>query len=50
MKNWFVGFLNLDTGKTGHALFSEETEREARIAFRECYRHYNYRVLCCVEY
>lgn len=50
LRGWFVGFLNLDTGKTGHDCFSETSEAKARKAFRECYRHGNYKILCCVPY
>lgn len=50
LKNYFVGFLNLDTGKVGYDVFTDNTESEARHSFRECHRHYNYRILCCVPY
>ena len=50
LKDWFVGYLNLDTGKTGHACFTGPSAAEARNSFRECYRRANYKILCCVPY
>lgn len=50
LKGWFVGYLNLDTGKVGYDCFTDPTESEARKSFRACYRHHNYRILCCVAY
>ncbi len=49
-KDYFIGFLNLDTGRTGHAEFTEINEAEAISAFKECYRHHKYKILCCVAY
>lgn len=48
IKDFYVGFLNLDTGKAGYDVFTDNTEAEARQSFRACYRHHRYKILCCV--
>ena len=50
IKDYFIGFLNLDTGKVGYDVFTDNTEAEARRSFRAVHRHYNYKILCCVPY
>jgi len=49
IKSYAVVFLNEKTWKTKMDIFSEISTGAARHAFRECYRHGNYRVLSIVE-
>ena len=48
-KDYIVLFMNMETGKVGIDTFTEANEREARCAFRECYRHAVYKILATVE-
>ena len=48
-KTYAVVFQNQRTGKVKMDMFSEIDERAARYAFRECYRHDNYKILATVE-
>lgn len=49
LKTYAVVFQNQRTGKVKMDTFSEIDERAARHAFRECYRHENYKILATVE-
>lgn len=49
MKEYVVTFLNIDSNKIGHDCFMGKNEAEARHAFRECYRHAQYKILSTVE-
>lgn len=48
-KDWFVGYINIDSGKVGHDIFTAETESDAIFSFNACYRHHRYEILACVE-
>lgn len=48
-KDYIVLFMNMENGKVGIDTFTEDNESEARYAFRECYRHANYKILATVE-
>lgn len=47
-KEYVVTFLNEDTNKVGCDCFMAKNESEARLAFRECYRHARYKILSTV--
>lgn len=44
MNNWKIVFQR-SNGTIGNDIFTEETEREARIAFKACYRHDTYKIM-----
>lgn len=48
-KTYAVVFQNQRTGEVKMDMFREIDERAARHAFRECYRHDNYKILAMVE-
>lgn len=49
IKDYIVMFMNMETGKVAIDTFAEKNEDEARYAFRQCYRHANYKILATVE-
>lgn len=48
-KDYAVVYQNLETKRVNSATLPARTESEARHAFRECYRHGDYRILAVVE-
>lgn len=49
LKTYIVLFVNAETGKVGHDLFTAATYSEARRDFNDCYRHATYQILAVVE-
>lgn len=45
---YVVTFLNEDTNKIGCDVFNATSESEANHDFKECYRHYRYKILSTV--
>lgn len=47
--DWTVKFENIDNGKIAEDKFSASRKSEVIHAFKECYRHGNYKVLEVTE-
>ena len=44
MSNWKITFKR-SNGTLGNDIFTEKTEQEAKMAFRNCYRNDTYKII-----
>lgn len=50
LRDWFVGYMDLNTGKVRHACVTALAASDAKKSFEAYHRHHKYLILCCFEY